>query len=105
MNFGEALQAALLGKMVSRQGWSGMAVIYTPPMRADLPDEHHYQDALSGDTVVLGGHFDLVMPGDVIQPGWLPSANDLVADDWTVTEQVEGEPPEIKETDDEEPER
>lgn len=97
MNFGQALEQVLAGKMIKRDGWRGMAIIYTQPSRAQLPEGHHYNDAVEGDQVVLGGHFDAVMPGNVIQPGWLPTANDLVADDWVVTEELDGEPPQIKE--------
>lgn len=100
MKFVEALEAVKGGSMVKRQGWSGMAIIFTPPMRATLPEGHHYNDAVEGDEVVLGAHFDVVMPGNVIQPGWQPTANDMVADDWVITEELDGEAPEIKESGD-----
>lgn len=91
MKFGSALDHLLNGALIKRGSWDGLAVIYTPPARVTIPEGHHYQQAMESNEALIGGHFDLVTPDGTIQPGWLPGAGDLAADDWVVTEQAAGE--------------
>lgn len=88
MKIGDAIEALINGQIVKRQAWQGMALIYTPPAKAELPEGHHYRQAVDDDAIILGGHIDMILPNSVVQPGWIPSVSDLVADDWVVTEEV-----------------
>jgi len=89
MKFGIALDHLLNGALIKRESWDNLAVIYTPPAHVTIPESHHYQKAIENDEALIGGHFDLVTSDGTIQPGWLPGAGDLVAEDWVVTEQAE----------------
>lgn len=88
MKFGKALDSLFSGALIKREAWDGLAVVYTPPARVTIPEGHHYKQAIENDEALIGGHFDLITPDGTIQPGWLPGAGDLVAEDWVVTEQV-----------------
>jgi len=101
MDFGKALYYLQNGYMVKREGWGDKAaVVYTQPARTALPDGHPYATATDSDQALLAGHFDMVLPGGVIQMGWTPAPTDLVADDWAVTENLNREPEPEREADD-----
>jgi len=88
--FGEALEELKAGRKVWREGWNGknMFLIYvagTPncPLYNDTP----YHQALNVDNksqsyVDINPHIDMYTADGKMQPGWLASQTDMLADDW-----------------------
>ena len=87
MNFGLALEAAKKGSKITRRGWNGKGMYV---FLADAVEFH-----TDADLSEYWGNADgvCVLPvlvlrtaeGD-LQPGWLASQNDMLADDWEVVE-------------------
>lgn len=95
MNFGQAIEALNEGKMVSRSGWNGknMFIYQTVgntvskdfiPKFASLPQS--VKDFLStkGEDVVFHSSLTMYTAQGTMQPGWLASQADILADDWGV---------------------
>lgn len=89
MNFGEALDALKLGCKVSRSGWNGkgMFLIYVPgTVDAKLSEGTPYQTALNSNIVTINPHIDMYTATGEMQPGWLASQTDMLANDWGAVE-------------------
>jgi hypothetical protein len=92
MNFGQALDALNNGLRVRRSGWNGkgMWLILVPGTPdADLRPGTPYYDALAvsgGESVsvTINPHIDMMTANGEMQPGWLASQTDMLADDWEV---------------------
>lgn len=76
MNFGEAIQAMKVGKMVRRAGWNGKGMHLYLENGFSMP--------------IRGGVYRVYEPAICIytaqgkhQPGWLASQADMLADDWS----------------------
>lgn len=91
MNFGQAIEALKQGKRVQRAGWNGkgMWLVYVPAtpdclLRGDTP----YFNALNADRAVaevtIDAHIDMFTAKGTMQPGWLASQADMLADDWQI---------------------
>lgn len=84
MNFGEALAALKAGKRVQRAGWNGkgMWLILVPGTpSAQVREGTPYANA--GLSVVnINPHIDMKTATGEMQPGWLASQTDMLADDW-----------------------
>ena len=90
MNFGEAIECLKRGQRVCRAGWNGkgmwlILVASTPncPLKPGTP----YQKALNTPThgqgtVTINAHIDMYTATGEMQPGWLASQTDMLADDW-----------------------
>lgn len=88
MNFGEALIQLKEGEKVTRRGWNGknMWLIHVPG-QVDvkvLPDSPYHRAGLR--VVSIGGHIDMMTVQGIMQPGWLTSQADMLADDWEIFE-------------------
>lgn len=76
MTFGLAVEAMKKGNKVSRVGWNGKGMWITI-----IP---------SGNAMFMG--FDMQdcigmkTASSVMQPGWLASQNDILAEDWMIAE-------------------
>jgi len=88
MNFGLALEALKQGSKVCRHGWNGrdMWLILVPSspvikVAAGTP----YSNA-GIDSVTINAHIDMFTATGEMQPGWLASQTDMLADDWEVKE-------------------
>ena len=85
MNFGLAIEAAKQGKKICRSGWNGdgMYVFLTDEIgfttKADL-SEFDDVNVEVGDVLVLR------TAQGTLQPGWLASQSDMLADDWYIVE-------------------
>lgn len=87
MNFGEALEELKNGKKVARSGWNGkgmwlILVPASPNIRpvAGTP----YSNAGIVETVTIDSHIDMFTAAGSMQPGWLASQADMLAEDWSV---------------------
>jgi hypothetical protein len=80
MNFGEVLEALKAGQRAVREGWNGkgMWVVLIHPGNAI-----HKSSAGAFDMQPCLG---LKTAREAMQPGWLPSQADLLAEDWSVVE-------------------
>lgn len=67
MTFGDALVMANAGKRIAREGWNGKG-------------QYVYQAILTMETEPV---FIIRNAQGKLQPGWLPSQGDMLAEDWT----------------------
>lgn len=98
MTFGAALQAVKDGRRIARAGWRGEWVCFMPPttIPADLVNgrtlEFVTRDVLQGvGGLRVGGYMVLWTHEGFWQPGWLPSVQDIVANDWIVLQGKHGD--------------
>lgn len=85
MNFGEAIDALKAGHRVSRAGWNGkgMWLVLVPGSRVTLKEGTPYGEALGdGTTCTITPHIDMFTATGEMQPGWLASQTDMLAEDW-----------------------
>jgi hypothetical protein len=93
MNFGEAIATLNSGGLVARLGWNGKGMfIYKTvgntvskdfiPKFASLPDEVKTFLAKKGEDVIFMPSITMYTAAGVMQPGWLASQADILADDW-----------------------
>jgi len=75
MNFGVAIEAMKESKKVARESWNGKQWVL-----------HMYPDGRSveGFPPLPIGNFYLKNAQNCIQPGWTPSADDMMAKDWEI---------------------
>jgi hypothetical protein len=80
MKFGEAIEAMKEGKRVRRQGWNGkgMWLVLIEPCNAmhESSAGAFAMQPCIGMKTAQGG----------MQPGWLASQTDMLAEDWTIVE-------------------
>ena len=85
MNFGLAIEAAKMGKRIARAGWNGknmyvfLATDIEFTTQADM-NEFGDQEVEVSDLLVLR----TALKG--LQPGWLATQSDILADDWYIVE-------------------
>jgi hypothetical protein len=89
MNFGEAILALKGGHRVCRAGWNGkgMFLIYVAGSKGVAPrmDSPYGQEAVAPQGVVdINPHIDMKTATGEMQPGWLASQTDMLADDWMI---------------------
>ena len=74
LNFGEALEALKNGEKVQRIGWNGKGMYITLIKAGNaMHDGFDMQDCIGMKTA-----------NNLMQPGWLASQNDMLAEDWRV---------------------
>lgn len=89
MDFGKALEALKQGKKVARSGWNGkgMWLILVPGSPNIKPVAGTpYSNAGITQNVNINPHIDMFTADGSMQPGWLASQTDMLADDWEVVE-------------------
>lgn len=89
MNFGQAIAALKSGDKVARAGWNGkgMFLIYVAGSKVKAYHGTPYADAKIVDDVgmvTINPHIDMRTSTGEMQPGWLASQTDMLADDWEV---------------------
>lgn len=86
MNFGEAIKHLKTGKKLARTGWNGkgMFLIYVAGTKdAKLTEDSAYYRAGLKE-VDINPHIDMYTANGTMQPGWLASQSDLLAEDWEI---------------------
>ena len=85
VNFGAAVEELKAGRKVWREGWNGkdmwlILVPGSPNIRpvAGTP----YSNAGIIEEVNIDPHIDMFTAQGTMQPGWLASQADMLADDW-----------------------
>lgn len=93
MNFGLAMEAMKKGLKVARNGWNGkgMFLLYVEgSKKVTLKTGSPYDKALSTEIGVdirqvdINPHIDMYTASGEMQPGWLASQTDMLADDWRI---------------------
>lgn len=89
MNFGSAIECLKMGQKVARAGWNGkgMFLVYVPgsritPYQSTPYDDINIKDETGG--VTINPHIDMKTATGEMQPGWLASQTDMLAEDWEV---------------------
>jgi hypothetical protein len=91
MDFGGALQALRHGHRVARQGWNGKGmwlVLVDGTDNVELREGTPYRKA-GLVQVSINPHIDMMTAQGTMQPGWLASQTDMLADDWIVVWNVD----------------
>jgi len=86
MNFGEAIKHLKTGKKLARSGWNGkgMFLIYVSGTKdVKLTESSAYYRAGLKE-VDINPHIDMYTANGTMQPGWLASQSDLLAEDWEI---------------------
>jgi hypothetical protein len=84
-DFGLAICALKEGKRVAREGWNGkgMWLILVPGSNVNARVGTPYGEALGhGVAVTINAHIDMMTATGEMQPGWLASQTDMLAEDW-----------------------
>lgn len=88
LSFGDAIVALKAGKRVARAGWNGkgMWLLLVPgsSVPALNPNSPYAKAGLT--SVEIGAHIDMMTAQGTMQPGWLASQTDMLADDWSLVE-------------------
>lgn len=91
MNFGEAVELAKQGSLITRKGWNkkGMFLFVRPeavvPIEIvkTLPEQvKQYYTKKEIKDAVFTGYFCMKAADDSIVNGWLASQTDILAEDW-----------------------
>ena len=86
MSFGLAIEALRSGKKVARKGWNGknMWLVLDPGKNNFTmnPGTTYYNAGIR--IVDINPHIDMFTAQGTMQPGWLASHADMLADDWFI---------------------
>ena len=89
LNFGLALEALKAGSRVARAGWNGkgMWLVLQPGSKGPIPMTSGSVYARHGLVEVqIDPHIDMMTVRGTMQPGWLASQSDMLANDWSIVE-------------------
>lgn len=87
LSFGHAIVSLKAGKKVARSGWNGKGmflVLQPATVDAKLREGSVYEQALSSNICTINAHIDMRTATGEMQPGWLASQSDMLADDWYI---------------------
>lgn len=92
LSFGQAIEALKLGAQVARAGWNGkgMFLVYVPGsiVRAYHGTPYAKESIIDQEGhVTINPHIDMKTATGEMQPGWLASQTDMLAEDWLVVNQ------------------
>jgi hypothetical protein len=90
-NFGQAIEELKAGRKVWREGWNGKGmflILVDGTDNAELREGTPYHSALNNDNrgqphVTINPHIDMFTATGEMQPGWLASQTDMLAEDWS----------------------
>jgi len=94
LSFGDALHFLKDGCQLSRAGWNGkgMWIMLVPGSKPSITPGSPYARVLGEyaasdgiiDQIEIGPHIDMFTAQGVMQPGWLASQPDMLANDWCI---------------------
>lgn len=86
MDFGQAIVELKRGQKVARSGWNGknMWIMLVPGAHgvSISPGTAYSKAGLT--KVNINSHIDMMTASGDMQPGWLASQQDILAEDWEV---------------------
>ena len=83
MTFGDAIQAAKMGKKIARKGWNGKGMYVFLVHGMDFHTDADLSELEDQDVEVLDCLVMRTATG-AFCPGWLASQTDMLADDWMI---------------------
>lgn len=83
MTFGDAIQAAKMGKRIARKGWNGKGMYVFLVHGMDFHTDADLSELDDQDVEVLDCLVVRTATG-AFCPGWLASQTDMLADDWYI---------------------
>lgn len=87
MSFGLAVEALKRGERVARAGWNGkgMWLVLDPGSTVSevRPGSAYHKAGITGP-FTINPHIDMKTATGEMQPGWLASQTDMLADDWAI---------------------
>ncbi len=86
MNLGQAIEALKQGKRVQRNDWVGKAkylILVPGTLNASINPDTAY-GVMNLDRINVLPRIDMRTGSVSIQPGWIPTQEDLLADDWVL---------------------
>jgi len=90
MTFGFAIEALKCGEKIARKGWNGkgMFVVYQKGYPQGIPCNKQTADAwgLSEGDLFICNPYLQIKCADGSHSMWVPSINDLLAEDWTIVD-------------------
>lgn len=102
MNFGEAIEALKLGKMVTRKGWNGKGMyLWLMPaatVKAEWCREPHLKALAeeNGGEVECLGSIRMKTADNKVLTGWLASQTDMLSEDWEIFGENDKETPDME---------
>lgn len=89
MTFGLALEELRKGKKVARKCWNSknMWLVFVSGSVVTIRENTPYYNAGLRGEITVSGHIDMFTTQGTMQPGWLASQADILADDWFVVEE------------------
>jgi hypothetical protein len=83
-NFGQAIEELKAGRNVFRKGWNGKGMWLTlvPSSQPFVQENTPYHQAGLLGKIFIDAHIDMFTAKGTMQPGWLASQADMLADDW-----------------------
>ena len=99
MNFGEAIEALKSQFKLSRKGWNGtnMFIVLMPELNLPPYNTEGTNRKVNDRTAKWIGedkplncqpYIAMYTADELWQPGWLPSQQDLLAEDWVIIEDL-----------------
>ena len=85
MTFGDALDALKQGQRVARKGWNGKDMYVFLAYEADFVTDADIS-AFDQLAVEVGDMLVMKTAQNTLQPGWLASQADMLAEDWYIVE-------------------
>jgi len=89
ITFGDAIMMMKSGRKVARKGWNGkdMWLILVPGSPSVRPVAGTpYSNAGITEPTNINPHIDMMTASGEMQPGWLASQTDMLAEDWVLVE-------------------
>lgn len=89
LSFGHAIAALKAGKRVARAGWNGKGMWLVLDPGSFVPGAREgsvYHNVGITGAFTINPHIDMKTATGEMQPGWLASQTDMLADDWQVVE-------------------
>jgi hypothetical protein len=88
LNFGEAIEVLKQGKKVAREGWNGkgmyLVLMEGYPSTAANAMTREKHNLPEGSLVTVNPYIVMKTATGELQPGWLASQTDMLANDWQI---------------------
>ncbi|MDH5572344.1 MAG: DUF2829 domain-containing protein [Gammaproteobacteria bacterium] len=88
-DFGQAITEMKSGAKVARAGWNGKGMwlmLVEGSTHASISPTSAYGKQGLTESVVINPHIDMMTAQGFMQPGWLASQTDMLAEDWSIVE-------------------
>ena len=84
LNFGQALEEVKRGKKIAREGWNGAGQYVFLAHAVDFDTDTDLPELYDDDSLIIADFLVIRTTNNVMQPGWLASQADMLAEDWYV---------------------